>query len=205
LVVTNPSNLRDHHSVLVLDASVALNLLGTGQAARLLQALGRKVVMDEHAIKEIIFDPSNGASGEHAIAALAAADLIKRHRLTTNAYDLFLELTGATPPDDLGDGEAATIATATHAQAIPVIDERKARRIVSTRTPGAAALHTIDLLACPAVVNAFAQELGDIVYCALRHARMRVPDNCRPWVLSVVGKERAKECPSLNATLHKPR
>ena len=66
--MTNPSNLRDHHSVLVLDASVALNLLGTGQAARLLQALGRKVVMDEHAIKEIIYDPSNGAPGEHAIA-----------------------------------------------------------------------------------------------------------------------------------------
>ena len=203
--MTNPSSLRDHHSALVLDASVALNLLGTGQAARLLQALGRKVVMDEHAIKEIIFDPSNGASGEHAIAALTAANLITRHRLTTNAYELFLELTGAIPPDDLGDGEAATIATATYAHAIPVIDERKARRIVSTRTPGTPVLHTIDLLACPAVVNAFAHQIGDIVYGALRHARMRVPDDCRPWVLSVVGLERAKECPSLNSSLHKLR
>jgi predicted nucleic acid-binding protein len=161
--------------------------------------------MDELAIKEIIFDPSNGASGEHAIAALAAADLIKRHRLTTDAYELFLELTGAIPPDDLGDGEAATIAAATYAHAIPVIDERKARRIVSTRTPGTAVLHTIDLLACPAVVTAFAHQLGDIVYGALRHARMRVPDDCRTWVLSVVGLERAKECPSLNSSLHKFR
>ena len=52
--MTNHSNLRDHHSVLVLDASVALNLLGTGQAARVLHALGHKIVMDEHAVKEII-------------------------------------------------------------------------------------------------------------------------------------------------------
>lgn len=204
-MVTNPSNLRDHHAVLVLDASVALNLLGTGQAARVLQVLGRKVVMDEHAIKEIIYDPSSGAPSEHAIATLATAGLIKRHRLTTDAYELFLELTGATPPDDLGDGEAATIATATHAHAIPVIDERKARRIIATRTTGAAVLHTIDLFSCPAVVNAFARELGDIVYGALRHARMRVPDDCRKWVLSVVGLERAKECPSLNTSLYKPR
>jgi len=204
-VVTNPSSLRDHHSVLVLDASVALNLLCTGQAARLLQTLGRKIVMDEQAIKEIIYDPSNGAPGEHAIATLATAGLIKRHRLTTPAYELFLELTGAAPPDDLGDGEAATIATATHANAIPVIDERKARRIVSTRTPGTTVLHTIDLLACPAVVSAFAAELGDIVYGALRHARMRVPEDCRTWVLNVVGLERAKECPSLNSSLHRPR
>jgi len=201
--VTNHSNLRDHHSVLVLDASVVLNLLGTGQAARLLQALGRKIVMDEHAIKEIIYDPFNGAPGEPAIAALATAGLIKRHRLTTLAYELFLELTGAEPPDDLGDGEAATIATAEHAHAIPVIDERKARRIVLARTPDATVLHTIDLLACPAVVNAFASELGDIVYGALRHARMRVPQDCRTWVMNLIGLERAKECPSLNACLHK--
>ena len=70
-MVTNPSSLRDHHSVLVLDASVALNLLGTGQAARLLQTLGRKIVMDEQAIKEIIYDPSNGAPGEHALQSCA--------------------------------------------------------------------------------------------------------------------------------------
>lgn len=204
-MVTNPSNLRNHQSVLVLDASVAINLLGTGQAPRVLQALGRTIMMDEHAIKEIMFDPSNGASGEHAIAALAAANLIKRHRLAADAYDLFLEFTGAIPPDDLGDGEAATIAVATYGHAVPVIDERKARRIVTTRSPDSPVLHTIDLLACPAVLNAFAHEIGDIVYGALRHARMRVPEECRKWVLSVVGLERAKECPSLNVSLQKRR
>lgn len=204
-MVTNPSNLLSQHSVLVLDASVVLNLLGTGQATRILEALRRKVLMDEHAIKEIIYDPFNGAPGEQAIAALATAGLIKRHRLTTPAYELFLELTGALPPDDLGDGEAATIATADHAHAIPVIDERKARRIVSARTPTTTVLHTIDLLAYPAVVKAFNHEVGDIVYGALRHARMRVPEDCRAWVLDAVGLERAKQCPSLNAPLHKPR
>ena len=204
--MTNPSNLRDNHSVLVLDASVAINLLGTGQAALLLQALGRTIIMDELAIKEIIFDPSNRGSGERAIAALVAAGLITRTRLSMHAYDLFLELTGATPPDDLGDGEAATIATAMYSHAIPVIDERKARRIVAARTPSTAVLHSIDLLACPAVVKSCdAHQLGEIVYAALRNARMRVPDGCRMWVLGVVGLERAKHCPSLNSVLQKVR
>lgn len=202
----SPSSLRDNHAILVLDASVALNLLGTGQAAPVLRALGRPILMDERAIQEVIFDPFDGGPGEDAIAVLAAPGLITRSRLTPRAYELFLDLTGANPPDDLGDGEAATIATATYENAIPVIDERKARRIVTARTPGAAVLHTIDLLSCKAVVAAFdAQQLTEIVYGALRHARMRVPDVCRAWVCNAVGVERAKECLGLNSSLYKLR
>lgn len=197
-MVTNHSNLRDHHHRLVLDASVAINLLGTGEAGLILQTLGRHIIMDEQTIKEILYDPIYGRPGELVINEIVNDGMITRTRLSSPAYEAFLELTGADPPDDLGDGEAATIATATHEHAIPVIDERKARRVYSTRSPDSPILHTIDLLACPTVTKALgAERLGTIVYNALRHARMRVPPCARPWILDLIGQDRAKECPSM--------
>jgi hypothetical protein len=111
---------------------------------------------------------------------------------------VFLELAGANPPDDLGDGEAAMIAQSFDIGAVPVIDERKATRISLSLRPKHPILHTIDILACSEVTAALSrQELGDIVYAALFHARMRVPIPCRDWVGALVGPERARGCPSL--------
>ena len=110
---------------------------------------------------------------------------------------MFRELTGATPPDDLGDGEAATIAQSFDIGAVPAIDERKATRISLSLRPEHPILHTIDLLACSAVTTALPQqELGDLIYAALFHARMRVPLPCRDWVCAVIGPERVRSCPS---------
>lgn len=198
----SPSRLHEDHRVLALDASVAINFLGTGHAATLLHALDRTIIMDEHAIDEVIYDPSTGGCGKKAIDALVTAGLLSKTRLDNHAYERFLALTGAPPPDDLGDGEAATIVMARYEHAVPVIDERKARRIILSQEPSLAVLHTIDLLSSNCVAAAFNKDdLAAIVYAALRHARMRVPDECREWVLSVVGAERARECPSIGARL----
>lgn len=198
--MTSPSRLHEDHRVLALDASVAINLLGTGDAAAVLRALDRTIIMDEHAIDEVIYDPSTGGCGKQAIEALITAGLLTKTCLNTHAYGRFLELTGAPPPDDLDDGEAATIATAMHAHAVPVIDERKARRIIAARHLSVAVLHTIDLLSSTVIAAAFTRDdLGAVVYGALRNARMRVPDECKAWVLSVVGAERARDCPSIGA------
>ena len=194
----SPSRLQDDHRVLVLDASVAINLLGTGYAATLLRALRRTVLMDEQAIDEVIYDPSTMAPAKETIDQLITAGLITKTRLDKHSYETFLELTGAIPPDDLDDGEAATIATAVHTHATAVIDERKARRIITARQMNVSVLHTIDLLASKIIAAAFApQDLSTAVYGALNHARMRVPEECKAWVLSVVGAERAQACPSI--------
>jgi predicted nucleic acid-binding protein len=196
--VTSPSRLHDDHRVLVLDASVTINLLGTGHAATLLHALRRTVLMDEHAVDEVIYDPSTMAPAKKAIDQLITAGLIAKTKLDKHAYETFLELTGALPPDDLDDGEAATIATAIQAHATPVIDERKARRIIAARALSVSVLHSIDLLASHVIAAALSpHDLSAAVYGALHHARMRVPEECKAWVLSVAGAERAQACPSI--------
>jgi predicted nucleic acid-binding protein len=197
-MISNPSRLNSDHNVLVIDASVAINLLGTGRPADLLRMLNRRVLIDEFAREEVSIDPFSKLPGRQAIEALIQSGLISSVRLSALAYEMFLELTGATPPDDLGDGEAATIAQSFDISAVPVIDERKATRISLSLRPGHPILHTIDLLACSEVTAALSrQEHGDLIHAALFHARMRVPISCRDWVCAVVGPERARSCPSL--------
>jgi predicted nucleic acid-binding protein len=199
-MISNPSRLNSEHDVLVIDASVAINLLGTGRPADLLRIINRRVLIDELALKEVTSDPFTKLPGREAVEGLILSGLISPVQLSTLAFEVFLELTGATPPDDLGDGEAATIAQSFDIGAVPVIDERKATRISLSLRPGYPILHTVDILACPVVTTALSpQELGDLVYAALFHARMRVPVSCRDWVCAVIGPERTKSCPSLGS------
>lgn len=197
-MISNPSRLTNDHGVLVIDASVAINLLGTGRPADVLRMLNRKVLIDELALEEVTSDPFSKAPGREAMGALIRSDLISSVPLSAPAFDMFLELTGAAPPDDLGDGEAATIAQSFDIGAVPVIDERKATRVSLSLRPGHPILHTIDILACSGVTTVLSQqELGDLVHAALFHARMRVPMPCRDWVSDVIGPERTRTCPSL--------
>jgi predicted nucleic acid-binding protein len=191
--------LNSDHEVLVIDASVAINLLGTGKPADLLRMVNRKILIDDLALKEVTSDPFSKLPGPEAIGALVRSDLILPVQLSASAFRVsFLELTGACPPDDLGDGEAATIAQSFDIGAIPVIDERKATRIALSLRPRHPILNTIDILGCPVVTAGLSpQELGDLIYAALFHARMRVPVSCRDWVCAMIGPERAQSCPSI--------
>lgn len=199
-MISNPSRLTNAHGVLVIDASVAINLLGTGRPADVLRMLNRKVLMDELALEEVTSDPFSKAPGGEAMGALIRSGLITSAHLSESAFDMFLELTGATPPDDLGDGEAATIAQSFDIGAVPAIDERKATRVTLSLRPERPILHTIDILACSGVTTVLSQkEFADLIHAALFHARMRVPMQCRDWVRNVIGPERARTCPSLGS------
>ena len=50
-MISNPSRLSDDQEVLVIDASVAINLLGTGRPAEVFRMLNRKVLIDERALE----------------------------------------------------------------------------------------------------------------------------------------------------------
>src|ERR1022692_2852810 len=119
-MISSPSRLNSGHDVLVIDASVAINLLGTGRPADLLRVLKRKVLVDEMALEEVTSDPFRKLPGREAMGALVGSGLISIVRLSDSAFDVFLELTGAPPPDDLGDGEAATLAQSFDIGAVPV-------------------------------------------------------------------------------------
>lgn len=198
----NQSNLLDAHERLVLDTGVAVNLLGTGEPHVVLQALNRDIVMDEHAINETVIEASQGGLGKPTITDLLHGELIRRTSLGSEEYELFLALAAAIPPEDLGDAEAATIATAIHQHAVPVIDDRKARRICTAQLTRFPVLDTVDLLAYPPLAKSLGREyLGQLVYNTLRNVRMRVPIHRRQWVQDLIGEERAKEFAGISGAM----
>lgn len=197
-MISTLSRLSELHRALVLDANVALNLLGSGRPADVLRLLGREAMIEELVLAEVQRDPSSDRPAREGLDVLREAGLLRYERLSERGYLRFLALTGATPPDDLGDGEAATIAHADEVGAAPVTDDRKAARILGVRRPGEVALTTMDLLASAEVISGLPKdELAELVFAALSKARMRVVPLFRPWVVGLIGKERAALCPSL--------
>jgi hypothetical protein len=193
-----PSKLSRAHSSLVIDASVLINILGTGCPAAVLKCLCRVFAIDEIALREVNIDPSTRRSSEDILATLQSLGLLEVIRMGDDAYDRFLGFTAAQPPDDLDDGEAATLAHAACGEYVAVIDERKATRIASVHIPRTTILNSIDLLAAPEMLHQLGKDkLSDVIYRALRDARMRVPARVRHWIADLLGNPRAQECPSL--------
>lgn len=190
----------DQQGPLVLDASAAINFLGTGIADQLLPLLKRPLLMADRAFRELRRHPLPGRDHESELSVLTASGCVVIHTLESEARDLFFELASADSLGGLDDGEAATIALAvSHSvQAIPVLDDRKARNLLARRWPSGRALYTVDLLSDPRVAKGIANAaLADAVYLALTHARMRVPTESRRWVVGLIGQERACKCRSL--------
>lgn len=198
----NPSRLESNHQTLILDASVLINLLGTGQPGVILSALERTVMVDELVIREVAIDPCTRKPSTDVLKKLEDSQLIRVVKMDAEAYDIFLSLTGADPPDDLDDGEAATLAQVFQNGGCAVIDEKKATRVGVMHRPGVLLLDSIDLLASPDVVSRLGLPMvAEAVYLALWNARMRVSPQKRAWVAETIGEARAIECASLGAVL----
>src|SRR5450432_930005 len=113
----------------VLDASVVINLLGSGAADLVLAALaGRRVVPDVTS-GEILRHPLMPSSRADHMEPFVKAGLIERVPLIPAAMATFIKLVGANSPDDLGDGEAAAIALAQELGLSIALDDTKARRV----------------------------------------------------------------------------
>ena len=193
-----PSRLDEADRLLVLDASAVINLLGTSHAASLLRALARTCVVEQTAWREILRDPLTGKSAAEPLKALVDARLLARQQLAAEAVPVFLDLALAPPPDGLDDGESATAAHAAHIGATAVIDERKAIRICREKLPKLRVVSTLDLLSHHLVAQSLGRStLAEAVYSALKKSRMRVPVEFHRWVLQLIGKDRASDCPSL--------
>lgn len=193
-----PSRLNGDHKKLILDASVLINLLGTGLSDALLKSLNRVVVVDEVALREVTIDPFSRKDPTEVLDRLCENGLIEVVGMSSETYDLFIDLTGADPPDDLDDGEAATLAQAALGDCVAVIDEKKATRIAGVHFPNVIVLNSLDLLTSIELLQLNGQDgIAEMVYLALRNARMRVAPSERQWIFDLLGDDRAKECPSL--------
>ena len=185
-------------AVVVADTSVVINLNATGRAADVLRALPFQVVVTDIVVAELQEDRRSGRSDSALLKELARASNIRVVSLGEEGMQVFGELVVGPAADTLDDGEAATIAYAVEYEIDPVIDERKALRICADRFPSLRPLCTVDLFAEASVVAALGLDnLTDAVFRALQEARMRVPFERVPWVIDLIGTDRAALCPSL--------
>lgn len=180
---------------IVLDSSAVINILACGQPARFLTALGCSVVIPRQVVDEISREPVQHSDNGDSFPSLLQAGLLLTHDLVDEHYLSFLDLVGAAAPHSLGDGEAATIASAEQLQCAAVIDERKATRIASNRRDANLTICTVDLYVYGfTTARCSRDEVASFVFSSMQYARMRIPAKREAWVIDLIGEDRARQC-----------
>lgn len=183
---------------LVSDASVWINLIATGRAEEILRAAAAEHKITATARLELENGRAKGRQSATAIVDLIRAGLVQEVSLGRAEEAVFLDLVAGPAGQTLDDGEAATIAFALSANAIALIDERKATTLCARRYPNLRVMSTVDLLLSSLIKEAFDKDgLGECLFKALSIARMRVPDRHRTELCNLLGPERLRQCKSL--------
>jgi predicted nucleic acid-binding protein len=193
-----PNCLSDSSLPLVLDASVIINLNATGCAEQILQAITNPIFFVDEVVDEIERGLSQGHKDVEFIHNLERSKRGAKVSLTPDCEGIFISLVAGSTLSTLDDGEAATIAWALHAGAIPIIDERKGISICQQRFPELRLATTLDLFRHASLKTHFnPSKLADAVFNALIGARMRVHNEHLDWVVDLIGQDRANICISL--------
>ncbi|ABA03533.1 conserved hypothetical protein [Nitrobacter winogradskyi Nb-255] len=188
----------DAQTVLVADASVAINLNATGCALEIIRAQPGAVVITENALAELAEGRRNGHRDYDQIQALIAANAMQVFRLDESGNKVYASLVDGTAIRTLDDGEAATIGFACQTGAIALIDERKAQSICAADFPALRVVSTVDFLTHSLVADALGESaLAQAIVNALRNARMRVPPHQMEMIVKLIGEEAALNCTSL--------
>lgn len=169
--------LSDHlpPGTLVLDASVVINLLGTGQPVEVLAGLRQRCLIEQKTLQEVKRHPIPGFKLEERLEVLFRDGLLEVARMTDAEYEVFIELVRAPLGVRLGDGESAAIAIAPRGASI-VLDERRARRRVAEKLPSLAIVSSLRLVLTSAHRQGWSQRrVAELVALAQVHARMGVP------------------------------
>jgi|SRR5665213_116435 len=199
------TSLTDPAALLVADASAVINLNATGCAAEILKALPNPVAVTDVVPGELETGRSRGRPNADMLQELVAAGLISIVPLNDAAALHFEQLVIGPAAMTLDDGEAATIAYAVANGGIPIIDERKAKRICAERFPSICLASSTDLFAHDNVVGQIGHaRLKQAVINALQLARMRVLPHHIKWVLELIGPEQAALCASLPSSARLP-
>lgn len=196
--MTFSNYLDDKSAALVLDASVVINLLMTGQSNAILKALNMPLLITDSVIQEIGQGKAAGRPEFDLLTNAIDKQILQSEKLEKRALITFFELVSGDASNSLGDGEAATLALANERGFIAAIDEKKATRIASERFQSLKLITTVDILSDARVHAALGEEnLSEATYNALRYARMQVRDYQFDWVSKLIGNEKVDVCPSL--------
>jgi predicted nucleic acid-binding protein len=192
------SCLIDPTAPVVVDASTVINLNATACGPRILKAIPNPIFITDVAQGELLEDSRNGRNDGQMVAELLSSGVVYLAKLGDLTGTHFEELVLGRGETTLDDGEAATIAYGVEKKAFALIDERKATRLCGQRYPELLVGTTFDVLTHEEVVKAIGHEgLGDALHKALMSARMRVPPQCIPWVVDMIGADRVMACESI--------
>ncbi len=181
----------------VLDASVLINLVVVDDPGAILRSLYQPKVVTI-VTGEVGRNRRTGQIGKAVLQPFIETGLLELISMDDGESEIFLDLVSAASPDDLDDGEAATLACATGRRFLPLIDERKAHRILRERFPAVAGVSTIGVYHELLVRGVFSSDfIQQCIYDSLRYARMRVRADEVGWVTSLLTPSQLADCPSI--------
>lgn len=160
---------------IVLDASAIINLLGCGEMERVLQTLEATCIVEERTLNEVQRHPVPGNDHISVIDNLRQCGRLQVDRMSDDEYDIYLALAQGSLTSRLDIGESAAIALASRGYPV-VVDENKARSVLTRRFPEVRFCSTLRLLLSAGKRGLWTVEyVQGLVFAACRHARMGVP------------------------------
>lgn len=158
----------------VLDASVVINVLGTGHAEQVLAGLGHPSLIEERTLREVLRHPLPGLNLAAALGGLRMRGVLLEVRMSDVEYETYLGLVSGSVGTRLGVGESAALAIATQGSCL-VLDDRKARHRALIHAGAPPVASTLRLLLASAARQGWpVNRARDLVESARIHARMAV-------------------------------
>lgn len=184
----------------VVDTSAIINLNATGCAVEIYRIFPTAPAVPEAVRSELRRGGQRAQTDLQHLEALVSAGACTIVEVGAGA-EIERSLLEGRAEETLDDGEAATIAYAVVHGRAAILDDRKARRICTQRFPETPVIYTVDLLLHRAVRGLLGESgQANAIVAALQNARMRVPFERVPEVVTLVGRDRAASCPSLPAS-----
>lgn len=169
--------LSDHlpSGIVVLDASVLINLLGCGEPVAVLAGLGHKCLMEQRTLKEVRRHPIPGVELEPTVRRLLSDSTLEEVRMTDDEYEGYLSLVTGPLGTRLDDGESAALAIAARGASL-ILDERRARKRAVSLSNVPSIASTLRLMFTSGYRQGWdLTRVRDLVASARLHARMGVP------------------------------
>lgn len=184
----------DAHRCLVLDASVAINLLASGAFGEILEIIECRSYLTPHVLREIRSDPRDRKRPPHDLmVAIESGQVSLLADLAPESSDVYLKLL-----ERMASGEASAILAARNLGGIVATDDQSALQAIAADTDLPQAIRTVELLSDPRISRHFGRDrLAEIVFGALKFGRMRVFAEYRNEIIDLIGLDRARQCPSL--------
>ncbi|WP_124496631.1 hypothetical protein [Burkholderia contaminans] len=169
-----PSDLLPR-SPLVLDASVIFNILATGFAADIIDAIGLPCLVEVRTRREVKRHPRPDATNGDPLEPLIVCGAVQIATMSSTAYRFYLGLVSGDSAAALGDGESAAIALAADANHAVALDDGKARAIRSRQAPHVATVSSLGLIVGAAQARQWtAEKLRHAISDARKYARMGI-------------------------------